>query len=278
MSKVSARKTELNFWRDSALDGACLARARYGTHQFERHFHDEMVIAITEDGAGECRTRAGKHISGPGTVWIFAPSEYHCGRVADGSHWDYRGIYLDVAGLQSLGRILSDDGLRPLWVPPGLYRDPQLARLLLRAHQCLADHAPVLERQTRWWAAMGVLFGRYGEPRPVPERRSASRHRLMVARDYMADHLSRNVSIEELCLVCGLTRSHLIRSFSHEYGLPPHAYTNQLRLLAAKQLISVGEKPAHAATAVGFYDQSHLARLFGRAYGLTPGAYRKLHQ
>ncbi len=79
-----------------------------------------------------------------------------------------------------------------------------------------------------------------------------------------------------LPLVCGLTRSHLIRSFSNEYGLPPHAYTNQLRLLAAKQLIAAGKKPAHAAAAVGLYDQSHLARLFGRAYGLTPGAYRKL--
>jgi AraC-like DNA-binding protein len=59
----------------------------------------------------------------------------------------------------------------------------------------------------------------------------------MVARDYMTDNLSRNVSIEELSTVCGLTRSHLIRSFAHEFGLPPHAYTNQLRLLAAKQLI-----------------------------------------
>lgn len=277
-SSPAQRKAALRSWRDPALDGAWLASARYGTHQFERHFHDEMVIAITEDGVGECRTRAGKDISGPGTVWVFAPGEYHCGEVSEGRHWNYRGIYLDSAGLQSLGHILSDETSGRLWIPPGLYHDPQLASLLLRAHRCFDDHTSVLERQTRWWAAMGVLFGRYGQPRPVPEQRTAGRRSLRIARDFLADNLSRNVSIEELSAVCGVTRSHLIRSFSSEYGLPPHAYANQLRLVAAKQLISVGEKPAHAAATVGFYDQSHLARLFSRAYGLTPGAYRKLHQ
>jgi AraC-like DNA-binding protein len=278
VSYPSRDKTPLNFWRDDALDGACLASARYGTHRFERHFHDEMVIAITEDGVGECRTRAGKDASGPGSVWVFAPGEYHCGEVPAGSHWNYRGIYLDRAGLESLGRILSDEGSNRLWVPPGLYQDPQLARLLLRAHHCLDSHSSVAERQTRWWAAMGVLFGRYGEPRPKPEQRSVSRYNLGLARDFIAGNLSYNVTIDELSAVCGLTRFHLIRSFSREYGLPPHAYANQLRLLAAKQLIAAGEKPAHAAAAVGFYDQSHLSRLFTRAYGLSPGAYRKLHR
>lgn len=267
-------KTELHFWRDPALEGACLARARYGTHRFERHFHDEMVIAVTEEGVGECRTRDGSNTSGPGSVWIFAPGEYHCGEID--RYWNYRGIYLDQTGLRSLGQILCDETQRHLWVPPGLYHDPQLASLLLRAHQCFEAHTLVLERQTRWWAAMGVLFGRYGEPRPEPQRHSASRRRLQIARDYMADNLSRQVSIQELSKVSGLTRSHLFRSFSREYGMPPHAYANQLRLVAAKQLISAGKKPAHAAVAAGFYDQSHFARLFGRAYGLTPGAYGKL--
>jgi AraC-like DNA-binding protein len=124
---------------------------------------------------------------------------------------------------------------------------------------------------------MGMLFGRYGEPQPRPEGRPASRRTLRLAREYIAENLSRNVSVDELADVCGLTRFHLMRSFAREYGLPPHAYANQLRLLEAKRLLATGHGPAHAATAVGFYDQSHLTRLFRRAYGLTPGAYAKLH-
>jgi AraC-like DNA-binding protein len=276
MTAAVQSKSQLRFWRDCALDGACLASAHYRAHQFTRHVHDEMVIAVTEDGTGECRTRLGKDVSGPDTVWVFAPGEYHCGEVREERHWQYRGIYLDQAGLAALGRILSDESATALWVPPGLYDDAQLARLLLQAHRCIDERASVLERQTRWWAAMGVLFGRYGQPRPRAEHRPASRRTLQRARDFIADHLSRNVSIDELAQVTGLTRYHLMRSFAREYGLPPHAYANQLRLLAAKQLIAAGHGPAHAATTVGFYDQSHLTRMFRRAYGLTPGAYARL--
>ena len=236
-----------------------------------------MVIAVTEDGTGECRTRLGKSVAGPDTVWVFAPGEYHCGDVHQDRHWQYRGIYLDQAGLESLARILNDEQPMGLWVPPGLYHDAQLARLLLQAHRCFGENTTMLERQTRWWAAMGMLFGRYGEPQPRPEGRPASRRTLRLAREYIAENLSRNVSVDELADVCGLTRFHLMRSFAREYGLPPHAYANQLRLLEAKRLLATGHGPAHAATAVGFYDQSHLTRLFRRAYGLTPGAYAKLH-
>jgi AraC-like DNA-binding protein len=265
---------ELRFWRDGALAGAHLASARYGKHHFEKHFHDEMVIAITEEGVGTCRTSSCREASGPGSIWIFAPGEYHSGEI-DG-HWNYRAIYIDQSGLQALASILSDESLSQLWIRPGLYRDEQLSRLLLAAHRCFDANTSVMERQTRWWAAMGMLFGRYGEPRPQAEERDAGRKRLDTARNYLESNLSRNVAIDELASVCGLTRYHFIRSFSREFGLPPHAYASQLRLLAAKKLISAGEKPVHAAVSVGFYDQSHLTRLFVRAYGLTPGAYRRL--
>jgi AraC-like DNA-binding protein len=272
-----AANSELRFWRDGALDGACLASAHYRAHHFTRHVHDEMVIAVTEDGSGDCRTRMGKLTSAPDTVWVFAPGEYHCGEVRDEGHWRYRGIYLDQTGLESLARILSDEAASSLWVPPGLYYDAQLARLLVQAHRCFDENVSLLERQTRWWAAMGVLFGRYGQPRPHAEHRPASRRKLRLARDFIADHLTRNVSVDEVAEACGLTRFHLMRSFAREYGMPPHAYANQLRLLEAKRLIVAGHGPAYAATAAGFYDQSHMTRMFRRAYGLTPGAYAKLN-
>jgi AraC-like DNA-binding protein len=265
---------DLRFWCDSALAGAHLVSARYGQHRFEKHFHDELVIAITEEGVGTCRTRSCREASGPGSVWIFAPGEYHCGEIDN--RWNYRAIYLDQQGLQALASILSHESSNRLWIAPGLYRDEQLARLLLRAHQCFDVKTSIMERQTRWWAAMGMLFGRYGEPRPQTGMRNPGRKNLEKAREYLECNLSRNISIDELASVCGLTRFHLIRSFSREFGLPPHAYASQLRLLAAKQLISAGEKPVNAAVSVGFYDQSHLSKLFTRAYGLTPGAYSRL--
>ena len=270
--------SELHLWRDAALQGAHLANAHYRAHRFERHVHDELVIAVTVAGAGSCRTRFGSDTSAPGTIWVFAPGEYHCGEVCDDRGWIYRGIYLDAGGLDALARVFANDAAQQMWLQPGLHRDAQLARLIVRAHRCIEANASHLERQAHWWAAMGLLFGRYGRPaircRPIGRERS----KMERLRDYLLENHARNPSVEELAEVCGLSRYHLMRAFTREYGMPPHAYTNQLRLSAARRRIAAGDSLANAASAAGFYDQSHLTRLFKRAYGVTPGVYAALHE
>jgi AraC-like DNA-binding protein len=273
-------KQEVLFWRDGALEGAALATARYGAHEFERHVHDELVIVMTELGAGQCNTRAGSDVSGAGTVLVFEPGEYHSGAVWEDKAWHYRAIYLDMHGLAALSAVFSDDsrGDRPLSIPPGLYPDPQLCRLLLKAHASLdeTNRTPLMERQANWWAAMGMLFGRYGQPRPVINELGRDTQKMARVRDYIAAQFARDIPIDELAAVANLSRFHLIRAFRKEYGLPPHAYANQVRLIAAKQLLALGRSAADAAASAGFYDQSHLNRVFKRAYGITPGAYAAL--
>jgi AraC-like DNA-binding protein len=284
MEDTAPREKEVLYSRDAALQGAALATARYGAHEFDRHVHDELVIVTTEFGAGECRTRTGAEVSGPGTVRVFGPGEYHSGHVWENKAWHYRAIYLDAAGLAALSAVFSEDerSERLLYVPPGQYRDEALCRLLLKAHASLDDSGPMplMERQANWWAAMGMLFGRYGQPKPeVDEAKLAAgreTQKMARVRDYIAAHHDRDIAVDELAALVNLSRYHLIRAFTRAYGLPPHAYANQLRLIAAKQMLAAGQSPAAAAASAGFYDQSHLNRAFKRAYGVTPGAWAAL--
>lgn len=48
MDTADKGEPEVVCWRDGALDGACLAIARYGDHKFDRHLHDELVIVMTQ--------------------------------------------------------------------------------------------------------------------------------------------------------------------------------------------------------------------------------------
>ncbi len=265
-----------SFWRDGALAGAWLMDAQYSGHQFERHLHDEMVIVVTEQGSGEVRTRFGIDRSAPGTVWIFAAGEYHGGRTTDGGVWGYRAVYLDDAALDALASVYGGPSSERLFVPPSLYPDSQLAHVLGTAHRMLHEGASVLQRQAHWWAAMGMLFGRYAEPRVVLGDATRERGKMVVVRDYVAAHFRRDLSIEELSQQVGLSRYHLMRSFRQEFGMPPHAYANQLRLIEAKRLLRDGVPAAEVAICVGFYDQSHLSRYFKRAFGLAPGAFASL--
>jgi AraC-like DNA-binding protein len=235
-----------------------------------------MVIAVTENGAGRCRTRFGSDISSPWTVWVFAPGEYHCGDVWEDRHWNYRGIYVRPAGLTALSGVLMTDGSTELWAAPGLYNDGQLANALLHAHLGQEQNLSQMQKQARWCAAMGLLSGRYGQPKLPRESLHNEPGKMARVRDYIAANFLRNLSIDELIPLCGFSRYHLMRSFAREYGIPPHAYANQLRLLEAKGLIDGGASLADAAVGAGFCDQSHLTHLFKRAYGITPSAYAAL--
>ncbi len=273
MKATAPASPDLHFWRERELGGACLLRARYEAHEFTRHVHDEMVVAVTEDGAGEVHTRQGSDVGGPGTVWVFAPGEYHEGKVPRDCHWAYRGLYLDAAALSALTEVFDEAAENEIVVPPHLYRDPQLARMLLAAHAHLEHGAPLMEREALWWSAMGVLFGRYGRPPPNLARAGPEAAKMRAVRDYMAANYDHDIGNRELASLAGLSRYHFVRSFRRAFGMPPHAYLNQMRLLAAKRLLKEGRSPGEAAAAVGFFDQSHLTRVFKRAYGITPAVY-----
>lgn len=272
MKATATASPDLHFWRERELGGACLLRARYEAHQFTRHVHDEMVVAVTEDGGGEVHTRQGSDVGGPGTVWVFAPGEYHEGKVARDCHWAYRGLYLDAAALSALTEVFDEGAENEMVVPPRLYRDPQLARMLLAAHAHLERGAPLMEREALWWSAMGVFFGRYGHP-PNLARAGPEPAKMRAVRDYIAANYDHDIGNRELAALAGLSRYHFVRSFRRAFGMPPHAYLNQMRLLAAKRLLKEGRSPGEAAAAVGFFDQSHLTRVFKRAYGITPAVY-----
>ncbi|MFM0055580.1 AraC family transcriptional regulator [Paraburkholderia phytofirmans] len=280
METSGKSEPEVVCWRDGALDGACLASARYGNHKFDRHLHDELVIVMTETGAGQCHTRAGSEVAGPGSVLVFGPGEYHSGEVWEGREWIYRAIYLDMEGLGALSAVFSPDARadKLLLIPPGLYQDPHLAGLLVKAHASLDEQRAVslMERQANWWAAMGMLVGRYGRSGEEAGEPRREARKMEKVREYVAANYERDISVDELAQLVGLSRYYLTRAFCKEFGLPPHAYATQVRLLAAKRMLASGQSAATAAAAVGFYDQSHLNRLFKRAYGITPGAYAAL--
>lgn len=92
-------------------------------------------------------------------------------------------------------------------------------------------------------------------------------------RDYLRREFARTITLEELGHRAGMCRFALVRAFTREVGLPPHAYQTHLRVLHACELIRKGTPLSVVALNVGFSDQSHLCRHFKRILGLTPGAY-----
>jgi len=173
----------------------------------------------------------------------------------------------------------------PLFRSP-VIQDPAMAASVRRLHHVLTGPAGELERYERLAGTARLLVrhasGREparGEPaRGGADRRMAARIRELI-RASAGDLSARgpgggDLTADDLAAAAGCSRHAAYRAFTQTYGLAPSDYQRQLRVQAARRLLSAGVTPARAAAEAGFADQAHLTRWFRRYYGVTPGAYR----
>ena len=71
----------------------------------------------------------------------------------------------------------------------------------------------------------------------------------------------------------GRSVPHLVRSFTREFGVSPHAYLIGRRIDAARRVLLQGARPADVAADLGFYDQAHFTRHFRRHLAVTPARF-----
>jgi AraC family transcriptional regulator len=100
---------------------------------------------------------------------------------------------------------------------------------------------------------------------------------LRLAKDYLEDNFNRNVGLEEVAKLTGLSRSWFARGFKGSTGIAPYAFILQIRVRKAKELLLDPKTPiATVATLVGFADQSHFTKIFRRCAGATPREWREI--
>jgi AraC family transcriptional regulator len=94
--------------------------------------------------------------------------------------------------------------------------------------------------------------------------------------EFVAAHLSEDLTLGDLAAVAGLSRFHFVRAFKRSTGESPCQYLNLQRIRRAKQLLGCAEPPSleDIAALVGFKSVSQFARAFRRRVGTTPRAYR----
>lgn len=94
----------------------------------------------------------------------------------------------------------------------------------------------------------------------------------------MRENYARLYGVEELSESLGVSKSHLVRSFSAAMGIPPGQYLTQVRIDAAKQLLIHREYPLEVvASLCGFSGANYLCRVFKKLTGQSPAAWREEH-
>ncbi|MGW6844970.1 AraC family transcriptional regulator [Streptomyces sp. NPDC054958] len=273
MAAIRPRST-VSAWQPSVPGIAEVFHARFTEHAYPAHVHDTWALMILDGGRVDFALDGERHGVGVSDrVILLPPGVSHDGRTVTEAGFRKRVLYLDASVLP--------ERLTGAAVDAPLLADPALRERVHGLHLALAERDPfeaqsrlafVRERLHRW------LEGRAAEG-PGRGSRSVAAPGARVAvrlRELLDARVPEGITLEEAAAELGYGHpTHLIRSFTAAYGLPPHAYLTARRVALARRLLLAGVRPAEAAVAAGFYDQAHLTRHFGRHVGISPARFAR---
>ena len=262
------------FWRDPALafiEARTIADGRKVT--YARHALEHFSIGAITTGRSYYHYGADTFEISAGTVVLMNPGDVHaCNPIAN-EQWSYQMLYIDTPWLTELQYQLgfsTDQGYRPFDTP--YTRDPLLYRGLLELYRIVVDEqAEHLQKQSALVSYFSDVQQRLN-PSPTPVREV--NHKLERAAEYIREHCTQALKLEDICQAAELSPSYLIRAFKQYYGLTPHAFLVNQRIQFARAQLRQGELIADVALAAGFADQAHFQRAFKQHFAATPGQYR----
>jgi AraC-like DNA-binding protein len=230
------------------------------------HCHDTWAVLIVDDGAISYDLDTRPRGAARRTVTILPPGVVHDGRPAPGAAgFRKRELYLRADFLPA--------ALTGAAVDRSNIADASLWTALAGLHDGLARGAEPLGAEERL-AMVGERIAAHlsADARPVlaPERPIARQLRLL-----LDEHIAAPITLEAAAAALDRSVPHLVRSFTRQFGVSPHAYVIGRRIDAARRALLRGARPADVAAAVGFCDQAHFTRHFKRHTSMTPARFAR---
>jgi len=180
---------------------------------------------------------------------------------------------------------------RPAWAAsgsPGFFTQPcgeisprirqltrDLAADMMTRPDCRSEHEAllsdlmiaVIERFTLWRNFSSSVRAMNTSTRPD--------WRIRRATEAIRADVSRNVDINVLAKVAGLSRAHFFRLFESSIGVPPRVYLNVMRLeRAVEAVVNDNANVADIGNRLGFGVPAHFTRFFRNHTGVGPREFR----
>jgi AraC-like DNA-binding protein len=249
--------------------------ASFVEHAYPLHCHDTWTVLLIDQG--EVRYDLDRRERGADRrrVTVLPPFVAHDGRSArPGRRFRKRVLYIDTDRI--------GDHLVGAAVDRSSIDDPALRRAVSQLHHSLDGPADDLRSETLLALVVERITGRLAGATRVGEQAGGPEARGVGLRSPAAEALraaidadpGRRVTLDGLAAELGWSPTHLVRSFTRRFGLPPHRYLIGRRIEEARRQLLDGLPPAEVAVNVGFHDQAHLGRHFKRHLGVSPGRYR----
>jgi hypothetical protein len=96
LARVDTRNSS-RYWKDAHVPGLSCLAADFTSHDYAPHSHDAFVVAVTEDGGSQFKSRGSTEEASASALLVFNPAEPHSGRMGWSRRWQYRGSLSEPA-------------------------------------------------------------------------------------------------------------------------------------------------------------------------------------
>jgi transcriptional regulator GlxA family with amidase domain len=112
---------------------------------------------------------------------------------------------------------------------------------------------------------------------PSVQRSGPRRSNIEAAIDFMQNHLTENLRLEDFAREASMSVSHFSERFRRQTGQSPMAYFIHLRMRLACRLLDLSGKPVKSvASELGYKDPYYFSRIFKKSMGISPDKYRDI--
>jgi AraC-like DNA-binding protein len=243
------------------------ANSDYFYDNRERGLADEAVIQQTLGGAGFFRDSTGRRLAPAGHAMMFThreTSSYGYPPEATESY-HFRYLSFKLSGLRPwFDHLRAEFGSVVLMEMTGeastLFEDV-LRRFRDRSFRDRFQPTELLQQ---------LLIALHREQIKAAQ----SQDPIEYGRHYLQDHFRSPINLKVLAKKCGVSREHLIRSFTRRYGEPPGEFLRRLRMEHAQRLLHATKYTLQdIALDCGYTDANTFCRAYRLRYGHSPRAH-----
>jgi AraC family transcriptional regulator len=245
------------------------------------HDHETLGLHLQTEGEIDmewfCSGRSGRQRSTPGSMLL------HPAGTRDRAIWHGSTkrviVSIEPTMLKDAAEQMGINGFCDFDIHWSL-RDEQLSLLLTEMNR---------EMKSGW--LMGSLYGdllgmslsvalikKYGETASyIPRLKGGlSRAHIKEVIAYIKENIDKDIRLDDLATLSGLSRFHFARSFRESLGETPYQFILKKRIQSAKKLLVRPEwNVRQIASAIGFADVSQFSKMFRKSTGVTPTTWRR---
>lgn len=238
-------------------------------HSSKAHFHNEISLGLVETGSCKSEIYGKAYELAEKTMLIIPPKLVHKCSPYDYKTWKFKMLYINCEWFKNA---FNSDKLDMKFSCTRI--NQKMFGNVIELFQDIERNNISIEAETKLLQYVYKLMSSGNSDKYEKELlKRVNSKKIDLIKEYLNENYLRDITLDDIVKVSGISKYYLIRQFEESQGLSPHKYITNLRINHAKKLLKKAVDFTEIALESGFYDQSHFIKYFKEYTGVTPMKY-----